>query len=84
MAKFTKIARMDAPEPSKTSGRVNVRMRQYEDYVQSIKVGDVGKLQIEGNETPRGIAMRLSRAARRTNVAIDTWTVDNSVYFQLR
>jgi hypothetical protein len=83
VAKFSKIARKDAPSPARQSGRLNSRMRQYEDYVKGLKPGEAGKLVPEAGETPRGIALRVSRAGKRSNVSIKTWVVDDAVYFEL-
>jgi hypothetical protein len=82
MAKFSKIARKDAPEPARQSGRLNVRMRQYEEYVRSLKSGEVGKLVPDSGETTRGIALRVSRAAKRGSMSVKTWVVDSIVYFE--
>lgn len=84
MAKFAKIARKDAPEPLRQSGRLSSRMRQYEDYVRGLKSGEVGKLVPDSGETTRGVALRVSRAAKRANVNIATWVVDNVVYFETK
>lgn len=84
MAKFTKIARKDAPQPARQSGRLNSRMRLYEDYVRGLKAGEVGKLVPDANESARGVALRVSRAAKRTDQAIATWVVDGVVYFEAK
>lgn len=83
MAKFAKIALKDAPTPTRQSGRLNVRMKEYEDHVRSLKTGEAGKLTPEGGETVRGLALRISRAAKRASVSIQTWIVDGVVYFRV-
>ena len=83
MAKFSKVKESEAPRPIKQSGRLAMRMRQYEDHVSSVKSGEVGVLVPEAGETPRGIALRVGRAARRLNKAVETWVVDNTVYFRV-
>ena len=83
MAKFSKIPEAQAPRPIHQSGRLALRMREYEDYVASIKSGEVGKLVAEAGETARGIALRIGRASRRVNKIADTWMVDGVVYFRL-
>lgn len=84
MAKFSKISRKDAPQPARQSGRLSSRMQQYEDYVKGLKSGEVGKLLPEEGESPRGLALRISRAAKRINSQITTWVVDGTVYFEAR
>lgn len=84
MARFSKIARKEAPQPARQSGRLSARMRQYEDYVKGLKSGEVGRLVPESGETPRGLALRISRAAKRINSKITTWVVDGAVYFEAR
>lgn len=82
MAKFTKMSREKAPNPVRQTGRLKARMHEYEDYVAGVKKGDAGRLEPEGGETPRGIALRISRAAKRMGVSIRTWVVDGAVYFE--
>ena len=82
MAKFTKIALKDAPSPTRQSGRLNLRMKEYEDHVRSLKSGEAGKLSPDMGETARGVALRISRAAKRANVSVQTWVVDGAVYFR--
>ena len=83
MARFSKIARKEAPDPIRQTGRLKSRMREYDDYVASLKRGEAGKLDLEGAETGRGVALRISRAAKRVNVPIKTWVIDRTVYFEL-
>lgn len=82
MAKFSKMAREKAPNPIRQTGRLKARMREYEDHVASVKKGEAGRLEPEAGETARGIALRISRAAKRSGVSIRTWVVDGSVYFE--
>ncbi len=84
MAKFSKVARKEAPPPARQSGQHSARMRQYEDYVKGLKSGEVGKLVPESGESPRGLALRVSRAAKRVNSKVTTWVVDGTLYFEGR
>ncbi len=84
MAKFSKISRKDAPQPTRQSGRLSSRMRLYEDYVSKLKSGEVGKLIPDSDESPRGLALRVSRAAKRANKQVITWVVGGTVYFESR
>ena len=59
-------------------------MRLYEDYVRTLKSGEVGKLVPDSGESPRGLALRVSRAAKRADKQISTWVVDGAVYFESR
>ncbi len=83
MAKFTTIKADKAPQPAKQSGQFASRMREYEGYVKDVKRGEVGKLEPGRNESPRGLALRVSRAAKRLGKQADTWVVDKDVYFRV-
>jgi hypothetical protein len=83
MAEFTTVSEAEAPRPSRQTGRLAARMREYEKYVASVPNGKVGKLLPSKGETPRGIALRIGRAARRTNKMANTWVVDGTVYFTI-
>jgi hypothetical protein len=58
-------------------------MVEYEGYVASLKKGQAGKLVPDPTESPRSIALRVSRAAKRLGRPLDVWTVDDAVYFRL-
>ncbi len=81
MVKFTTIKASAAPGPMRQTGRLTARMRQYEDYVNSVKSDEAGRLAPEEGETARGLALRISRAAKRIGKTADTWVRDGSVYF---
>jgi hypothetical protein len=82
MAEFTVIKEAEAPRPARQTGRLATRMREYEKFVEAVGSGKVGKLVPARGETPRGIALRISRAAKRQNKASETWVVDGTVYFK--
>ncbi len=81
MVKFSTIKASAAPGPMRQTGRLTARMRQYEDYVNSVKSDEAGKLTPEEGETARGLSLRISRAAKRVGKTADTWVRDGSVYF---
>ena len=83
MAKFSKIPEAQAPAPTRQTGRLAARMREYEEHVLSIKAGEVGRLVPEGGETARGLALRVGRAANRVNKKTRTWIDKNVVYFKV-
>jgi hypothetical protein len=58
-------------------------MREYEQYVTSVKSGQVGRLAPGKGESPRGLALRVSRAGKRIGKAVDTWVNENNVYFRV-
>jgi hypothetical protein len=58
-------------------------MREYEKYIEAVPSGKVGKLVPARGETARGIALRISRAAKRMGKSSNTWVVDGTVYFSL-
>ncbi|MCB1694361.1 MAG: hypothetical protein KDI19_16430 [Pseudomonadales bacterium] len=83
MAEFSVVPEREAPKPTRQTGRLAARMREYETFVTSVKAGQVGKLTPAKGESARGIALRVSRAAKRINKAADTWIADGSVYFKV-
>ena len=58
-------------------------MREYEKFVDSVPAGKVGKLVPAKGESSRGIALRVSRAGKRAGKSVNTWVVDETVYFAL-
>lgn len=83
MAEFTIIKESDAPRPTRQSGRLASRMREYEKYADAVPAGKVGKLVPSRGETARGLSLRISRAAKRTHKSINTWMLDDVVYFSI-
>src|SRR5260221_8293711 len=83
LAKFNKIPEARAPKPTRTSGRLNARMREYEDYLKSLKSGEVAQVTPDAGESARGIALRIGRAARRLGHQAESWIVDGTVYAKI-
>ncbi len=83
MAEFSVVSEKDAPRPIRQTGRLAQRMREYEKYVDSVQSGKVGKLAPSHGETPRGIALRVSRAGKRNHKSVNTWVVNGVVYFSV-
>jgi hypothetical protein len=83
VAEFSVVPEREAPKPTRQTGRLAARMREYEQYVTSVKSGQVGKLTPVRGESPRGLALRVSRAGKRIGRSIDTWVVDGNVYFKV-
>jgi len=83
MAEFSVIKESEAPRPARQTGRLAVRMREYEKFVEAVGSGKVGKLVPAKGETARGIALRISRAAKRMNKSTETWVADGSVFFKV-
>ncbi len=81
MAQFSVVKESEAPRPSRQTGRLAVRMREYETYVSQVSGGKVGKLSPAAGESARGVALRVSRAGKRAGKNINTWVVDGVVYF---
>ena len=85
MAQFAVVDRAKAPAPPvKQSGQHRESMRQYETYVLGVKKGRAGRLAPAGPETPKGVALRVRRAARRLGANVEVWVADDVVYFALR
>lgn len=82
MATFSTIRETEAPIRPRTAGRLAERMRRYEQYVTEVGRGKVGRLEPERGESPRGVALRINRAARRIGREVHTWVVDGVVYFK--
>jgi hypothetical protein len=83
MAEFSVVKEADAPRPARQTGRLAARMREYEKYVDQVRSGQVGKLSPSRGESPRGIALRVSRAGKRRSKSVNTWVVDGVVYFSV-
>ncbi|MBI2765309.1 MAG: hypothetical protein HYX53_05270 [Chloroflexi bacterium] len=83
MAKFTTIHRSEMPAVSRQGGRLGARMREYDGYILGLKPEQAGKLTPGEGETPRGIAVRLSRAAKRNGKSVDVRVAGDAVYFAL-
>ena len=81
MVKFTRVKSAEAPGPMRSTGKLTARMRQYEDYVSAVTSSEVGQLTPDEGETTRGLALRISRAAKRVGKTADTWVRGGSVYF---
>lgn len=83
MAEFSVVKEAEAPRPTRQTGRLAARMREYEKYVESVGTGKVGKLVPSKGESARGVALRVSRAGKRGGKSVSTWVVDDVVYFQV-
>lgn len=83
MAEFSVVRESEAPRPTRQTGRLATRMREYEKYIDSVGSGKVGKLVPSKGESARGVALRISRAGKRTGKSVNTWVVDGTVYFSL-
>lgn len=83
MAELTAIKQSEAPRRPTTPRRQRARMAEYEDYVASLKRGQASRLIPSRAESLRGVALRVSRAGKRLNRPLETWTVDGAVYFRL-
>ena len=84
MATFSVIDAGKAPAEPRPAGPWKVRMAEYEGFLDRVKKGQVGKLTPAARETPRGVAVRISRAGKRVGKAVDAWVVDGVVYFKLK
>ena len=85
MAQLSVVDRNKAPAPPvKQSARQQNAMRLYESYFQGIKKGQAGRLVLTEPETTRGVAHRVSRAAKRLGLTVETWAAEGAVYFARR
>ena len=84
MATFSVIPEKDAPVPtSHYKSRLAERMRDYNTYVTNVGAGKVGKLVATSDETTRGLALRVARAAKRAGLVSRTWAVGDTLYFSI-
>ncbi len=82
MAEFKVIKATSAPPPPRSPARLKARMADYEQYVEQVKVGQVGRLAPAAGESPRGVALRISRAGTRLGKPVQAWVADGGVYFR--
>lgn len=82
MATLVVIPSTEAPRPPRPVRAHDLSMKAFEDYLMQVKAGKVGRLvPNEEGETPRGLSLRVNRAARRMNKTVNTWVVEGVVYF---
>lgn len=86
MALFSKITDPDEVArvkalASKTSGRLNARMHEYNDMLVGLPADEVMEVEPDESETVRGLALRFSRAAKRLHMDdVKTWAVNGILY----
>jgi hypothetical protein len=80
----TMKVRSAAEVPAAVRGTKAAReaQQEYEGFIRAIN-SDVGELQLSAGERPRGVKVRLRRAASRLGREIDIWEADGRVYFRL-
>ena len=69
------------PKPRPTASKMT---RQVEEMLANLKPGSVAKIDLEGNETARGVKSSITRAARRMGKDVDLWDAAGSVFAQMR
>ena len=80
MVKYSLIDRNKAPEPkTKAVGTTG----QFDELVASLVPGKAARVEPQGKETPRGIKVSISRAAKRAGRRVRSWDVDGKVYAEL-
>ncbi len=83
MAEFTTIDIERAPRPPQARNpRLAERMMEFDSYVRQVSGKNVGRLIPSSGESARGLALRVSRAAKRNGRSVQVWTVDDIVYFK--
>lgn len=74
------VARVTALR-SKSSGRLNARMVEYNDMLVGLPADEVMEVEPDESETVRGLALRFSRAAKRLHMDdVKTWAVNGILY----
>lgn len=89
MATLTVIDEKDAPVASPKASQINKRMKEFEGYVDELSAkgaGYVGSLKVApADGTLKAVGMRISRAATRMGVEVETWNDEKeTVYFELK
>ena len=83
MAEFTTIDIDKAPRPAQSRNpRLAERMIEFDSYIMQVKGKNVGRLTPSAGESPRGVALRVSRAAKRNGRSVQVWVADDIVYFK--
>jgi hypothetical protein len=72
----------EVPTPNRSPKAVREAQMEYEGYIQAID-GDVGELELSPDEQPRGVKVRLRRAANRLGREIEIWDTNDRVYFRV-
>ncbi|MCC7362879.1 MAG: hypothetical protein IT303_00785 [Dehalococcoidia bacterium] len=84
MAKFSKVKKGDMPKVRRQGGRLAARMREYDEYILSLKPDEAGMLEPgDDEESVRGLALRISRAGKRLGKKLDVRSTEKAVYFSL-
>jgi hypothetical protein len=80
--KVTTIRPEEAPpKPRPTASKMT---RQVEEMLTNLKPGAVARIDLEGDETARGLKSSITRAARRMGKDVDLWDASGAVFVQLR
>lgn len=84
MPKFNVRKSFEAPRPrlTRTSRKNRDRQELYDAMVRGLGVGEVGDLELEGDETIRSVIFLLRRASARCEIPLDIWDADAHVYFR--
>lgn len=83
MATFTVLDASKAPKAPPKRSPLAARMAEYERYAAGVKSGQVGRLKPAAGESTRSVAVRITRAGKRTGRAVDAWVADGTVYFRV-
>ena len=71
----------EVPSPSRGSKAVREEQKRYEEFIQAVG-GDVGELELSGEEGLRAVKVRLRRAGTRLGKDLEIWDVNDRVYFK--
>ena len=82
MATFTVLDAAKAPKQPPKRSPLAARMAEYERYVGGVKSGQVGKLVPAEGESTRSVAVRVSRAGKRSGCPVETWVDAGAIYFR--
>lgn len=80
MPKPTFIPESEAPPQMRSS--IDRMKYQYDGYVRDLPKGQVGKMEMEGDETPKSVATRLRKAGARVGTPVIVWEHDGTVYYK--
>ena len=83
MATFSTIDAGKAPANVRPTAKGHESMAKYDAFLRAVKKGQVGKLRPAAGESPRGLMVRVRRAAKRVGKSVDVWTASDAVYFKI-
>ena len=85
MAKFSLIKVRNLPAKPLTPGaqRTAILQESFDHQIEALSPNKAGVATPDKGETARSVQTRVYHAARRVDVSVDSWIVEDTVYFIL-